>query len=810
MRNSTISRFYRLGRYRTTLIDHVNVSLILRKYFRMFRQRWWIPLLLALLGSAGAVYWALTTPDSFQAYSKLGIAPRIAFFERYTDKATVIEEMNNFTANQIQYMEGNEVLHKVVEKMQEFRLPDGRAPLFKPQAAAGRGSTFIMKVTSDDADFARRAARTWAQEFLAFKDEQRNVLARKETDRTRTDLARQEERVAETRQRLEDFFQVNRIGTSDDVGNAAQDLLNNLQRRLQSVVLERQRIENKTVEELADDKAAFAVTTAVADAGAALAGRDSALSGIAASPVDPLEKFGSGSNYTDLKRRLSSLNAELERHRPFLKDQHPYMVRYRRYIEDTEREIREQLRLIDEMRQARVSSMKLEERFLEEQITAQREEVVRLRGVAREYGRLREELDKEISLYANLSKKLSALSQMQPEDELIHILEQGMGSDKPVAPNRPLIIISGSLGSLVAGLLFVFLLAKLDDRVESAEELEKQLQEPVLGQLPLVASREAKAAKGLVCVTKMPDDHIFAEALRGVRSSVMFAAPELRKQVLLITSSVPGDGKTTFTVNFAITLARAGHKVLLLDADMRRGTVSDYFGIPSEPGLADVLAGQEHWSDVMHRGPARSLMIVSRGSRVQNPGELLLSRATAELVAEARKAFDYVIFDCPPVIGMDDAFSLVSHGDGFLFVYRMGETSLKIAKHAVAGIRQRGAQIVGLILNGISLRSPDYYYTAYYYSNYTYTEDGQRVKRSTLQPGTHLARPRRQSHLLEEMQQEEANGATPVEAAAAEHAGTNGSVHTESGAEAGTVSASSTGDATASLPADQRAQPPVH
>lgn len=757
MRHSAISRFYRPGRYRTTLVDRVNVSVILRKYLRMFRQRWWIPLLLTLLGSGGAVYWALTTPDTFQAYSKLGIAPRIAFMERYTDKAVVTEEMNNFAANQIQYMEGNEVLGKVVEKMQDFRLPDGRAPLFTPRAASGRGSTFIMTVQSDNAEFARRAARTWAQEFLAFKDEQRNVLARKETDRTRTDLARQEERVAEARQRMEDFFQEHRIGTSDDVGNAAQDLLSDLQRRLQGVVLERQRLESKSVEELADEKG---TAVPVADAAATAAGDGPVAAGTTA---DPLDKYGAGSTYTDLKRRLSSLQAEVERHRPFLRDQHPYMVRHQRYIADTEREIREQLKLIDEMRLARVASMKQEEKFLEDQITRQREEVVRLRGVAREFGRLREDLDKEQALYADLSKKLSALSQMQPDDELIQILEQGVGSDKPVAPNRPQIIILGVFGSMVAGLLFVFLLAKLDDRVESAEELEKQLQEPVLGQLPLVPSREVKAFKGLVSVAKLPEDHIFSESLRGVRSSVMFAAPDLRKQVLLVTSSVPGDGKTTFTVNFAITLAKAGHKVLLLDADMRRGTVTDYFGIGSEPGLSDVLAGQQHWSEVMHRGPARSLMIVPRGSRVQNPGELLLSRAAAELVAEARKEFDYVIFDCPPVIGMDDAFSLVSHGDGFLFVFRMGETSLKVAKHAVAGIRQRGAQIVGLILNGISLRSPDYYYTAYYYSNYTYTEDGQRVKRSTLSPGAHLARPRRGSALLEEMRHE-GNGAAAPEA----------------------------------------------
>jgi capsular exopolysaccharide synthesis family protein len=201
---------------------------------------------------------------------------------------------------------------------------------------------------------------------------------------------------------------------------------------------------------------------------------------------------------------------------------------------------------------------------------------------------------------------------------------------------------------------------------------------------------------------------------------VMFGDLGGPKQVLMATSSVPGDGKSTFTVNFAITLANAGNRVLLIDADLRRGSVAEAFELPQEPGLSEVLGGLENWTDVLNATKHRTLVAITSGKSVPNPGEMLLSKNMKRLVEEARRDFDYVIFDSPPVIGMDDAATLSAHCDGLIFVYRVGVTSMKLAKLAVNTLRQRGGRILGLILNGVSIHNPDYYYTAYYYSHYTY------------------------------------------------------------------------------------------
>jgi capsular exopolysaccharide synthesis family protein len=696
----------------------------------MFRSRWWIALLTTAVGSGSSIYLATTQPDIYRATSVLGIAPRVAFSQRGTDRATVLEEKHNFVQDQLSYMRGSQVLGKVEEKMQDFRLPDNSTPTKTLSAGPGPGSTFLMTVDSPNLEYARRFARTWASEFLAYKEELRSGVARRRMDKTRSDLGRQVEQVGEARQRLDDYLQEHQIATSQDTGNSAQQALVSLQQRRQAVMLERQRLEMRSVEEIADDTGAGLVPR---DAGAAVAGGGGAgqVGGLTAPDLgqaptdssDPFEKFSGASSYRTLKLRLRSLDAEIRKQSEVLKPKHPYMERLTELRAEVEQEIGDQLALIDEMRKAQIESLKQEESALDRQVDTQRAEVVRLREISREYQRRTEEFQLQSKLEATLASELQALSQIQSEDEDIKIVEEGSASDRPIGPKRRSMIVSGIAIGFLSGIGLIFLLHRLDDRIDSAEDLEKALDEPILGQLPFVSARDVR--DGVVSIDKLETNNIFVEALRGVRSSIMFGELGGTKQVLMATSSVPGDGKSTFTVNFAITLANAGNRVLLIDADLRRGTVASYFGVPSSPGLSEVLSGTEAWSNVLCGTSHKTLLVIPAGKAVTNPGELLLSKGIKRLIEEVRPDFDYVIFDSPPVIGMDDAASLASNCDGLVFVYRVGITSLKLAKLAVNTVRQRGGKILGLILNGVSINNPDYYYTAYYYSHYTYGRGGR-------------------------------------------------------------------------------------
>ncbi|MBX3748022.1 MAG: polysaccharide biosynthesis tyrosine autokinase [Verrucomicrobiae bacterium] len=705
--------------YRMPVADRVNLLALLRRSLRMFRNRWWIPLLTLALGSGLATYYSFTTPDTYRAQSRLGIAPRIALSQRSGDRAVVLEEKNSFVADQLQYMRGSQVLGRVEEKMQEFRLPDGPPPSRHLTVSQGQGSTFIMTVESSNLEYARQFARTWAQEFLAFKEQMHSEVARRQMDKTRVELSQQEEQVAEAQHRLDDFIREHRIATSQDTGNAAQDLLINLQRRRQAVMLEGQRLEERSAAELADlPDAAFSAAplspTPTSPTGPPPPNPEDPVS---LDSADPLDKFTGRSSYRDLRLALARLLAESDRQSEVLKPRHPYMVRLQEAIGETRRQIATQLDLIEELRQARIGSLRQEEAVLDRQVESQRTEVERLREIHRQFVSLGIDLAAKRELRDQFARELQALHQIQPSSEIITILEEGLASDQPVGPARARIIVTGILVGLLSGFGLVFLLHRLDDRLESAEDLEHALDEPILGQVPLL-SLDNRPPGSFVSVDDLQVDTLFVESFRGVRSSIMFGDLGGPRQVLLATSSVPGDGKSTFTVNFAITLARAGNRVLLIDADLRRGTVAQVFGVPSEPGLSEVLDGREPWSEVLNATPHRSLAIITAGGAAPNPGERLLSRSLHQLVSEARTHFDYIIFDSPPVIGMDDVPTLASQCDGLIFVYRAGVTSLRLARLAVNTVRQRGARILGLILNGVSTSDPGYYYTAYYYAQY--------------------------------------------------------------------------------------------
>lgn len=142
----------------------------------------------------------------------------------------------------------------------------------------------------------------------------------------------------------------------------------------------------------------------------------------------------------------------------------------------------------------------------------------------------------------------------------------------------------------------MFLLHKLDDRLDP-EHIEEELGEPILGQLPEVDKKHYK--EGYLLLTRMKAHTMFAESLRGVRSALLLSPEGTSKRLLAVTSSVPGDGKTTFTTNFAITLANSGNKTLLIDADLRRGNVHGYFEQPLEKGLSEVLEGKLSLSEAI-------------------------------------------------------------------------------------------------------------------------------------------------------------------------------------------------------------------
>jgi capsular exopolysaccharide synthesis family protein len=277
------------------------------------------------------------------------------------------------------------------------------------------------------------------------------------------------------------------------------------------------------------------------------------------------------------------------------------------------------------------------------------------------------------------------------------------------------LIIAAAIGLLIGAGLLV-LLDLFDDRPTSITDLLEVFDEPVLSQIPLENPRRRGAELDLI--TLSDERHAFAEAYRTLRSSLLYmAAQQNRPTGILVTSAVPGDGKSLSAANLAITLAQPGSRVLLIDADLRKGLLHQRFSLPPTPGLNEVLSAQTSWAEAVQSTFIPNLFLLPRGNTARNPGEMFLQNDTGRLLKEMKGRYDYVVLDSAPVMAADDVTSLAPHVDGVIFVIRAGRTSARVARAALDLLYQRNVNLLGLLFNGVEPGSTEYYYY-YKYKDY--------------------------------------------------------------------------------------------
>jgi capsular exopolysaccharide synthesis family protein len=699
----------------TWLIDRINLFFRLRRYIKWVAERWFILAFCVVVGVGISAYRAIHTPEMVRATSKIGVTPKIVTEHR--TQAEYREEMSTFFEKQLQYMTGDHVLSKVWQKLSETNaITKKEGFVCTPKAYKGAAS-LVMEVQATDFQFARDFSILWAREFLDFKNQMRkNALGKSDQD-VRKEIAQQELALAAAREALEEFQRKNKIGSVKEAGDSAQDRLDKLLMEVQDITIKRQQLENRKSEEIAAG-ISLPSTPNSSEKTNGISGSAN-VTALANRSSDPLALVDN-SKYNELRIKLRKNEAELQARSTTLKADHPYMQRLLVETEQTKQNLKDFLDQIEDRRRAQILSYKRDEQSLQPIIDKARKEVFASLGVQNQFARLKEDESNVKTVLDDLKRQLQSITAAPSDEGFFGIDEEGSGSPAPVSPNRPKMVLAGLVFGSVLGLGLIYLLGRLDDRLELAEDIETELEERILGQIPLVNTKELLEKR--ILVSRLEKHNMFAESLRGVRSAIMFSDHQGEKKVLIVSSPAPGDGKTTITTNLALSLALGGNRVLLVDADLRRGNIQAYFGWAREPGFSEVLTGEVPWRTAARETDHPNLHLITTGKMPPNPGELLISHYTEELIQEAREEYDYIIFDCPPLTSIDDAFSLVRFADGVLFVIMSGQTSMRFARAGLDAVRQRGGRILGLILNGIRPDNPYYYYQQYYYSYYTAPE----------------------------------------------------------------------------------------
>lgn len=262
------------------------------------------------------------------------------------------------------------------------------------------------------------------------------------------------------------------------------------------------------------------------------------------------------------------------------------------------------------------------------------------------------------------------------------------------------VILGGLLGVLIA-----FSRVLLDTRVRSTDVLSDIGERPVLGSV----SRFRGEARQLSLVVSQQPMGAVAEDFRRVRSALTYSAVDRQLTRLLITSHSPQEGKSTFAANFALSLAELGGPVLLIDADLRRPRIGQYFGLEDSVGLTTVLMGEVALDDAVDRRPGTNLDVLVAGERPPNPAQLLTSQAMKALLSEAQQRYEAVLIDAPPLSRVADATLLAPLVDGVVVVVDSRKARRAWVAPMIASIESAGGHVAGLVLNRVRSRNSGYY-----------------------------------------------------------------------------------------------------
>jgi tyrosine-protein kinase len=278
----------------------------------------------------------------------------------------------------------------------------------------------------------------------------------------------------------------------------------------------------------------------------------------------------------------------------------------------------------------------------------------------------------------------------------------------PSSPKHPINLAFGLFLGLFAGIVAAFVRDRMDDRVTSRAELESAIGAPTLAIIPKVAGRYHRGTALLI--TEHQPRSPAAEAYGTLRTNVMALGRRRGVRVIGVTGVAMAEGKTTTVANLSAALAQADQNVLAISADLRRPRLHQFFSVRADPGLSEVLADEIPLQEVIRRARPK-LHVVTSGSVPAQPAELLQSIRMAEIIEGARSAFDFVIIDLPPVLGLADTLAVAPLLDGVLFVAQADNTRQVAIRHAVAQLLQVGAVIDGGVLNDvIASRFTDYKY----------------------------------------------------------------------------------------------------
>ena len=672
-------------------------ALRLRRFLTFLPKYWWIP---ALTLAAGiileAAYVHFKTPSFYSMASmwqtvKLTLPGGGSFSEDMQDYAATL---SGFLQSEPLRDQALDLLRASTNSSSIIYGKDGQSvPIDITVSARPRSSIYNVQATGSNPLFTQTFLDAVMQAYLQYMKTVRAQVSGDTLASLSDQMQRYELDVKNEQDALLAFERTNNLAILQEEASVAGSYLTKLKTQLSDLQLESRLLNDATNATGLGTNATLAVTadmTTLLPQGSTLAQQQSL-------------------------NDLEMMKIQRERLGKYLRPQHPKMVKLDEEIARAEqmqqvyqRENRDQLNSERQANQIKTQNVMTS-------IEEWEDKVVQANASITEADRLKVDIQRTQSIYDRLASLVQNLSINRDFDQgTLAILAHATPTRRSYKEEEAGLGLA-VIGGLASGLGIIFLIAIRDDRFTSVVEVNSTFGSDLVGLLPEVGQNGESAMPLL----ELNDPrHIYAESYRSLRSALLFLATEgERPKVMLVTSGMPGEGKSTVSANLARTLALSGSRVLLVDGDLRKGHLHRLLGLKREPGLVELLSQTCAPEQVMQQDSLANLTFIACGSELPgNPGDLFLGSGLDQILARWRQEYDFVVIDSSPLFATADAGCLAPKVDGTLFVVRNRRSGARAAREALDLLAQRQARLLGVVFNGADTSGRSYYY--YKYSDY--------------------------------------------------------------------------------------------
>ena len=660
------------------------VGVRIYRYRAVIKRYWWVLLLCVSVGLLYEVFILVTKPTRFVSVGKLKVSEVVS---DESQKSWVMQ--NGWGQTIVAELQGPIVRERAAKKLTLEKSESASLAEGVEISALNDPNTFLFSITGagQSAEYTRAFVDALMDEFMQWRREDGLKMHSGLVGESQKQVEKEKQELDASRAILNRFKEDNSVPFIEQQAEQITAELSELHKTREDL-----RGQVNTYKNLS--------TTGLLDANAPKNDRKNSGQG-----GDSL-----GNRWLDKQEQLAIKESELRERSIVWKPAHPRFQQLVREVND--------LRLtLDVLKDEATKNLDGVLRRLNAEIQTKGEAITELEKKAGDFSKilakhatLKQDVEHNEAAYTLTRASLDKVRTGPAAQEILAIRQQ---ASPGVVENKGIVrhLLTGLIGGFLLGIVILFLLDRSDDRLSSSSEMIEQFNEAIVGQIPDVASSRTNV--GLPLLQEEDERFMFAEAFRSLRSSLIFMPNQTELKTLIVTSAIPNEGKSTITSNLALTMANAGARVLLVDADLRRGDIAALFDIDGRQGLSNVLRGEVQWKSCIQKGRRENLHIIPRGPTTNQSGELLLLPIVPKLLEEWKAAYDLVIFNTAPILATDDTPTLAPNFDGTLMVIRASFTSARLTRNALNALYQRQVNVLGLILNCVDTEVPGYYYYQY-------------------------------------------------------------------------------------------------